>query len=89
MTTQQLNRQWKLLYWEFKHEAETMNKDPKRFFDFVEGKCKRKYLTLYGADREMQYINKNSILIAMVLNRKFSYIQSWQFGIEIDQSIKY
>lgn len=48
--------------------------------DPLSDQAHKEYNRLYDIDREMEWMNKNAIIIMVVLNRKFHYVQFHQFG---------
>ena len=40
----------------------------------------KEFTRLYGASDELKYMNRDSIVIMIVLNRKFLYVPFHQFG---------
>ncbi len=69
-------------------EKSELNRDIKRLRDNIKSgkidpaseEARTEYKRLYGASDELKYMNRDSIVIMIVLNRKFLYIPLHQFG---------
>lgn len=79
MTTQELNRDINRLY-----KAIEKSKGKESYYEDLENVHSKEFKRLYNADNNFEYMNKKSILILMVLNRRFRFIPFHNFGININ-----
>jgi hypothetical protein len=86
MTKQELNRDIKRLFKEFKKAAE--NLEIEKYFEVAE-ELKKEFRRLYDADRELKYVSKDNILRMLILNRRHRVIPFHQFGTGIDEDKLY
>jgi hypothetical protein len=65
-----------------------LNRDIKRLagkiktgiLDPYSQRAKDEFTRLYGADNELKHMNKESVIILLILNRKFHYVNFKDFG---------
>lgn len=80
MTKRELNRDIKRLASEiYRMSFEDANK----YFTYIEREAKREYLRLYDDDDTFENMNRQSILIMMVLNRMHKFKAQRHFGLRI------
>lgn len=81
MTPKELNKAIKTLHKEFIKMSEA---DNDLFFQWLETTFTPEFKRVYYADDSFKYINRESILILLVLNRKTRIIPFYNFGININ-----
>lgn len=81
MTTKELNKAIKILSIQY---TKMSGADNDLFYKWLETTFTPEFKRVYYADDSFQYINRESILILLVLNRKTRVIPFHQFGININ-----
>lgn len=80
MTAKELNRDIKRLANEiYRISFEDQNK----YLAYLESEAKKEFLRLYRADKQFEYMNKQSILIMLRLNVRHRFEAHHMFGIYI------
>lgn len=82
MTKKELNRDIKKLAKKELCLQTLPNND--QYFDAVEIFVKPEFKRLYNANKDFEYMNRNSILIMLRLNLKHRIIQLHTFGLNIE-----
>lgn len=81
MTTSELNRDVKRLLKTFQ-KLDSTNSDA--YFKAIDEQIKSEFLRLYHADKSLNALTKNNLLIMLRLNNKFQIVPLHQFGIYIN-----
>lgn len=79
MTTKELNRDINNL-WKKRNKLLSNNEND-LYFDWLENEGKKEFTRLYYADKNMEYMNKKSLLIMYRLNQSHRFIPFHSFGI--------
>ena len=89
LNSRELNRDVKRLWKSYQTLNDRLNEhiiNMNQFNDEVESKIKKEYYRLSYADDSFRYFNRKSILILIILNRKFGFMRQFRFGLNIDES---
>jgi hypothetical protein len=78
MTTKELNKAIKTLYNQYNKMSEA---DNDLFFKWLKTTFTPEFKRVYYADDSFKYINRESILILLIFNRKTRIIPFYNFGI--------
>ena len=78
MTNQELNRDVKRL-WKKVQKTDVL-------CEWKMLEIKTEFLRLYNADREFEVFNRTSILIILVMNRKYNFRPHHSLGLSINES---
>lgn len=81
MTKQQINNKVKQLHNKVK-QLEKLDIDD--HFKALDKEIKPLFREIYNSDKTFNLMNKKSILVMLVLNRRFRIIPFHQFGIDIN-----
>lgn len=85
MTNQELNRDIKRLYNNIKKLSNSGTEaGQKKYYDYVANEAAKEFSRLFWADKEMEAMNRQSLLIMLRLNVKHRFIPFHQFGLFID-----
>lgn len=81
MTKQELNRDVKRLLKQF-NEAKKLSNN--LYFEAIEKTIKPEFLRLYGADKDITYMNFESFKILYRMNLTLRFIPLHQFAIQLE-----
>lgn len=81
MTAQQINNKAKQLH----NKVVALDKlDNDTYFEVLEKEIKPLFLEIYNSNKTFELMNKQSVLIMLVLNNRFRIIPFHMFGININ-----
>ena len=89
MTNKEINRDIKRMWKKFDEIRDNLNAhaiNTKEYGELIEEKIRPEYLRLAHADNSFKTMNRKSILILIIINRKFQFERQFRFGLNIDET---
>lgn len=84
MKKQELNRDIRRLYSQYKANSGKGDADLTKYFEWVEKTAKPELIRLYNADTSLKSLNANNLRLLIRLNLVYRAIPFHKFGLYID-----